>query len=246
MEHFRLQVRSMALHPTIDNPQKYDLSHFCVLPVSVLEKIDNANLIDNTPFCFKIDTELMVRDIYVSVLEFTAEEGFIHLPKILMDNCFVEDYEAVTIQYIEAPKGSEIILQPENDSFYDIENNKELLENWISQNYKILQLGDRIGFQYNNEDIFMEITHLEPCDVILAHDTEMVLDYRKSIKEESKEFKIKREEEKIQKEEEEKRNELERIEREIKEKEEEKIIEENSFLAQLHRERMVRKNLNNN
>ena len=59
MEYFRLQVRSIALHPTIDNPQKYDLSHFCVLPMSVLEKLDNANLLDNSPYCFKIDNMLL-------------------------------------------------------------------------------------------------------------------------------------------------------------------------------------------
>ena len=235
MEHFRLQVRSIALHPTIDNPQKYDLSHFCVLPMSVLEKLDNANLLDNSPYCFKIDTELMVRDIYVSVLEFSADENTIYLPKILMDNCFVRDSEAVTLQYIEAPKGSEIIFQPEDETFYDIQNNKELLETHISHNYKILQLGDRIGFKYENKEVFLEITHLEPCDVILAHETEMILDYKKTIEVEAGEFKIKREEEIIQ----------QRKEIRIKE-ENDKIKEDNSFLTELHKERLNRKNLNIN
>ena len=215
MENFRLKVRPMALHPTIDNPQKYDLSHFCVLPMSVLEKLDKSDLLENSPYCFKLDTEAMVRDVYVSVLEFSAEDGIIFLPKILMDNCFIRDYEGVTLQYICAPKGSEIIFQPEDDSFYDIVDNKELLETHISHNYKILQLGDRIGFMYDNKEIFLEITHLEPCDVVLAHETEMVLDYTTTIAEEQANNHTKREER--------------------------EMATENKFLADLHKEREKRR-----
>ena len=216
MENFTLKVRPLALHPTINNTQDYDLSHFCVLPMSILEKIDNANLIDRNPYCFKLNTFEMVRDIYVSVLEFSAEEDTIYLPKILMDNNFVSIDDILLCEYIEPPKGSNIIFQPENEIFHTIENNKELLENHISQYYKILQLGDRIGFKYRDDQIFLEIVYLEPCDVISSHETEMILDYRQTIENECKENKVKREEEVMK--------------------------NDNMFLADIHRERMNRMN----
>lgn len=218
MENFTLRVKPLALHPTIDNTQKYDLSHFCVLPMSILQKIDNAGLIDRNPYCFKLNTIEMVRDIYVSVIEFSAEDGTIYLPKILMDNNFVSTDDLLLCEYIEPPKGSNIILQPENEIFHNIENNKELLENHISNNYKILQIGDRIGFTHGDDNIFLEITYLEPCDVISAHETEMVLDYHMTLKDQCNENKIKREESVMKK--------------------------ENQFLADLHRERMERMNRN--
>ena len=116
MENFTLKVKPLALHPTIDNTQKYDLSHFCVLPMSILQKIDNAGLIDRNPYCFKLNTIDMVRDIYVSVIEFSAEEGSIYIPQILMDNNFVISDSNILCEYIEPPKGSNIIFQPENIS----------------------------------------------------------------------------------------------------------------------------------
>ena len=88
----------------------------------------------------------------------------------------------------------------------------------MSNNYKILQIGDRIGFKYGDDNIFLEITYLEPCDVILAHETEMVLDYHMTLKDQCKENKVKREEQVMKK--------------------------ENQFLADLHRERMERMNKN--
>ena len=141
---------------------------------------------------------------------------------MVMDNNFISLEDPVTIDYFYPPKGSEIIFQPEDNTFHDLENNKEILEEYISYHYKILQLGDRIGFKHNEVEYNLEITHLEPCDVVLCHETEMILDYRDSIINECKDRQIEKQL--------------------IKEKEEqERVIKENnSFLTQLYKERQSR------
>ena len=67
-------------------------------------------------------------------------------------------------------------------------NDPKLVEDWNTSTFFLFKF--KISFLFKsfnqtaeNKEVFLEITYLEHCDVISAHETEMVLDYAKSLEE---------------------------------------------------------------
>ncbi len=249
MLSFDVKIEQLCYHQSISNVNQYEKSKLVVLPSSILEKLYNE--LDNQisyPICFTIKSDKIIRDLYVSVLEFSSPEDICYMPTTLMNEFWLDSTDNVILEYVSPPLCSKIILQPDKDDFFSLTNNKELLEEAISKYYKILTMNDVITFDHNGEEHNIYISHIEPNDVVITHETDIDLEYVESNETQTKnrleELKLKRLLEKQLKEMEEEEKEKKRIKElnESKQRDKDKeIAQKNSFLKELHEARLKRR-----
>lgn len=113
------------------------------------------------------------------VVEFTAEEGRVYLPRWMMQTLLLEEGELIQVKITTVPKGKLIKIQPQSVDFLDIHDPKAVLERAM-RNYPTLTVGDMFTFEYNKKlyDIqVLECKPESPSKGISLIDTDLEVDF---------------------------------------------------------------------
>ncbi|GJS24616.1 ubiquitin fusion degradation protein 1 [Tanacetum coccineum] len=126
-------------------------------------------------FCIKKpDTEL---HSHCGVIEFTADEGVVFMPKWMMENMKLQDGEMVNIENMSLLQGTYIKLQPHATKFIMLSNHKSLLEKAF-KDFACLTPGDTIVINHEDEKYLIDIVETKPSSHAIAlFDTDCEVDF---------------------------------------------------------------------
>ncbi|CAL5227295.1 g10230 [Coccomyxa viridis] len=144
------------------------------LPSSALDRL--ASLHIEYPMLFKVESRSTGRSTHCGVLEFSADEGMVHMPYWMMQNLLIEEGSLVSITSATLPKGTYVKLQPHTKDFLDISNPKAVLEMTL-RGFSCLTRGDCICLHYNNKKYYIDITEAKPQDAISVIETDCEVDF---------------------------------------------------------------------
>lgn len=153
------------------------------LPPSVLQalidKSGSAPL--PTPLTFKITNPATNQFTHVGVREFSAPEGTAQLPSNIADRIGLSEtqqQQPILIQLVELPKATSLVLSLE-DSSYDVDDWKALLEAQLQSTYTTLTKGDTLLIN-DPSDMSKHykclVSDLKPADSALIVDTDIDLE----------------------------------------------------------------------
>lgn len=144
------------------------------MPPSALDRLSSMNL--EYPMLFSVTNRSSGRSSHCGVLEFTAQEGLIHMPHWMMQNLALQEGDAVKIRNVSLPKGTYVKLQPHTTDFTNISNPKAVLETTL-RGYTCLTVNDTICVAYNNRKYFIDVVEAKPADAICTVDTDCEVDF---------------------------------------------------------------------
>eukprot|EP01024_Parvocaulis_polyphysoides_P027087 TRINITY_DN24622_c0_g1_i3.p1 TRINITY_DN24622_c0_g1~~TRINITY_DN24622_c0_g1_i3.p1 ORF type:complete len:407 (+),score=68.53 TRINITY_DN24622_c0_g1_i3:133-1353(+) len=160
-----------------------------VLPASMSVELMRQNAPKNGTMLFEIQSGESVT--HAGVLEFSAPEGVVMLPKKVVNCLWGPEGEAVgqqiQVNYKYLPKGSYVQFQPTVASFQkevgdEISN---VLEQTLAS-YCTLTQGDIIHAEHNEQVYELKVLQLQPDSAVSIIDTEMEADIQPSVEYEDK------------------------------------------------------------
>ena len=172
-----LIAHSCVYHPTISNMDDYQNSNRGIFPPSVFNLLDNNinnNNLPGQPIIVRISNDTMVKDIYVTAHEFSATEGTMYLSSDLMNDHFLNEGDGVTINVVSLPNITKLVLRPRCPRFArEISDPKLSLETAIISRYQVLSHGDIL----NIEGFELEISTLEPAEVVITNESDPEVEF---------------------------------------------------------------------
>ncbi|KAG8381833.1 hypothetical protein BUALT_Bualt05G0013900 [Buddleja alternifolia] len=145
------------------------------MPPSSLSEIVSVRL--NYPLLFQIESYNDEIVSHCGVLEFDAEEGFIHMPEWMMKNLKLQEGDLVIIRNTAMPKGRYIKLQPHTTSFIEVSDPRAVLEKKL-RSFTCLTSGDTIMVTHNKKEFYIDVLEVRPPgDVICLIDTDCEVDF---------------------------------------------------------------------
>ena len=152
-----------------------------LLPESALHELtSNNDDLFATPLIFHLSFK--TASTFCGVLEFSAGEGLVYLPKWMFDQLGLTIGDRINVKSVPKtpPKGTFCKLQPQSVAFLDIDDPKGALEGAIGRGYVVLCRGDVIQFRHLGRDYKVEIQSVSPDDgrgVILVVETDLSVDF---------------------------------------------------------------------
>ena len=154
-----------------------------ILPERLLKALMDRgySLASSSPLYFKISAEN--GSVYASLLEFNSnpdEANLVQVPHFLIEQLRVEVLDPVLVENITLKTASYLKIQPIQREFYMLPDYRSLLEEHLSRNYLVLQLGQHISLNYVGEIYDILVVELkvgeETVEVANIHETDLVLD----------------------------------------------------------------------
>ncbi|KAL5728101.1 hypothetical protein ACHQM5_001223 [Ranunculus cassubicifolius] len=159
---------------SLQNKQHLENGDKVLLPPSALDSLQNLNV--EFPMLFELRNPKNDRVSHCGVMEFTAEEGFINMPRWMMGNINTEDGDCVLVKNVTLPKAMFVKLQPHSKEFLNISNPKAVLEKTL-RNYTCLTTGDTIELAYNGKKYFVDIIETKPYNAVSLYETDCEVDF---------------------------------------------------------------------
>ena len=146
------------------------------MPTSALTELGRLQI--SYPMTFMIQNPAVGIKSYCGVLEFSAEEGMIHIPIWMMNNLCLEEGSDVVIRNIGLNKGSFVKIRHHKTAFIKLNNGdpKAILEEELT-NYATLNKGDTINVQYAGVDYAIDILECKPNDQICCVEADINLEF---------------------------------------------------------------------
>jgi ubiquitin fusion degradation protein 1 len=94
------------------------------MPTSALQELGRLNI--SYPMTFMIQNPVLSRKSFCGVLEFSADEGNVHIPLWMMNNLFLEEGSEVIIRNMNLKKGTFVKLKPHETRFIDLPDPKSM------------------------------------------------------------------------------------------------------------------------
>lgn len=132
-----------------------------------------------TPYAFKVSANGGISYTHTGVLDFTAEEGEVIIPKWMYEQLSIERNTPVKITHTMLPKGVFIKLLPQDISFLKITNPKRELEISLRK-YQVLSYGDNVELFLEGEckSMIFTVVEIQPAgDGISIIDTDLQVDF---------------------------------------------------------------------
>lgn len=168
-ERFRCLSMKQYKHP---HPQSGDK---IIMPPSSLSQI--VSLPMKYPLLFKIQSCSNTDKIsHCGVLEFDADEGFVHMPEWMMQNLGIEAGEDIVLSSADLPKGLHMKLQPHLTAFTNIANPRAVLEKTL-RNFTCLSKGDTFLIEYNEVEYYIDVVEVMPGDAVTLIDTDCTVEF---------------------------------------------------------------------
>ena len=118
---------------------------------------------------------------HAGVLEFSAPEGSVVVPLWIMKAMGVGDADACIVSSATLPKGTFAKLQPLSEEFVTLEDPKGTLERAITSSFTTLNKGDSIVVPVMGLEIEVFVVELQPADAVCVIDTELEVDFVRSV-----------------------------------------------------------------
>lgn len=147
------------------------------LPPSALDKLTRLHI--TYPMLFELINGAKGKETHAGVLEFTAEEGRVYLPRWLMATLELDVGDMIQIKSTDLPSGTFIKLQPQSVDFLEISDPKAVLENAF-RGFSCLTTGDIFTFEYNDTVYSVAVLETKPATekkAICTLETDLSVDF---------------------------------------------------------------------
>ncbi|TVU21954.1 hypothetical protein EJB05_31625 [Eragrostis curvula] len=159
------------------------------LPTSAVDRVCSLNL--EWPLHFRIQNPSTGRASHCGMLEFVAEEGFIHVPTWfdlsswltdlaspfqLMERLGLEVNDLVLLQQKALPAATFLKLQAHTKDFLDVAYPRELLEHNLKK-YACLTAGETITVTEGDRRYCLNVLELQPEDAVSVLETDVNTDF---------------------------------------------------------------------
>ena len=149
--------------------QKAD-SNQIILPVDAMKRLVDAEI--PSPYQFRIYTA--ARELYVGVIQFTANDKLIYVPDWMIDFLGIEDGGRINIVSVTVPKATRVRFEV-SDEFLKTSNPKVVVEVKLRPHMN-LRLDQVIRFDYAKRKFKMRVVELEPAAVCSIVDADVELE----------------------------------------------------------------------
>tara|TARA_Y100000590_G_C15703593_1_gene1007716 strand:- start:1452 stop:2171 length:720 start_codon:yes stop_codon:yes gene_type:complete len=179
----KCSIYPLAFDTSTSNIKELLYSTKAIFPDSILDAIilhfKDTPLPE--PLTFKITSQLGM-SAHVTVHTFSSLSNRICVPQHILNKLCIQKFgEKVSIDLFEPPKGSKIVLQPNDDCFSQLLGAKNILEKVIKQNYPILIEKESIKFVHDSYTHSITIVKTEPYIIISTYNTDIVVEFLPSI-----------------------------------------------------------------
>ncbi|GJN37500.1 hypothetical protein PR202_gb26467 [Eleusine coracana subsp. coracana] len=145
-----------------------------VMPPSALDRLSSLEI--EFPMKFRIQNPATGRASHIGVLEFVAEEGFIHIPAWLMTRLGLAEHDLVLVQQKALPKATFLKLQAHTMDFTLVSNPRELLE-YNFHKYACLTAGETITVTEGDKRFYLDVVETKPEDAVCVIETDCEVDF---------------------------------------------------------------------
>ncbi|ONM30074.1 Ubiquitin fusion degradation UFD1 family protein [Zea mays] len=150
------------------------LNFAVIMPLSALDRLGGLNI--EYPMLFQIKHPSTERATHCGVLEFVADEGFIHMPSWLMAHLGVPENEIVLVRSTSLPKATFMKLQPHTKDFLHVPNPKELLEHNFGK-FPCVTAGETIAVTEGERRYYLDVLEACPAGAVCSIDTDCAVDF---------------------------------------------------------------------
>ncbi|PPQ93277.1 hypothetical protein CVT25_015275 [Psilocybe cyanescens] len=170
-----LKAYSMAMLPGRER-EHVSYGGKLIMPQSSLANLSNLEI--ESPWMFKLRNPANpAASTNAGVLEFTAEEGVVHLPYWMMKTLRLNEGDPIRITGTELPKGKFVKLQAQSVHFLEISDPKAVLESAL-RNFTTLTQGDIVEISYNSIVFGLLVMETKPGgEGIAVLDTDLEVDF---------------------------------------------------------------------
>ncbi|RNF16003.1 ubiquitin fusion degradation protein [Trypanosoma conorhini] len=126
-----------------------------LLPSSCLAEISTMNVA--YPLQFRIRSRSGV--CYAGVLEFNADNGVVIMPLWMFSALLLQPGDTVTLETCVLPSGKLVKLRPQQSSFIQLSDPRQVLEMHLSQ-YPALTRGTSIVLRYLDREFIIDVTDI--------------------------------------------------------------------------------------
>ncbi|XP_041994098.1 ubiquitin fusion degradation protein 1 homolog [Salvia splendens] len=159
---------------TYRNPE-LESGNKVVLPPSCLSRLKDMGV--RFPWLFKIESFKSEKSSHCGVLEFCADEGFVYVPRWMMDNLGIGEGEDVILRDAWAMMGTRMKLQPHEGAFLEVGDVRGALEGAL-RGFSCLSKGDTIGVRCGEREFLVDVLDVGPGgDVISLIDTDCAAEF---------------------------------------------------------------------
>ncbi|CAL4951451.1 unnamed protein product [Urochloa decumbens] len=147
------------------------------MPPSALDRLNRLNI--TYPMQFQIQNpasgtpELAT---HCGVLEFVADEGYIHMPGRLMARLGVQEEGMVLVRSVKLPTATYVKLRPHTTDFLGVSHHKELLE-YNFRKFQCLTAGETIAVAEGDRRFYLDLLEARPADAVCTIDTDCEVDF---------------------------------------------------------------------
>ncbi|WVZ72235.1 hypothetical protein U9M48_020729 [Paspalum notatum var. saurae] len=145
-----------------------------IMPQSALDRLDGLTI--QYPMLFQIQNPGTERVTHCGVLEFTADEGFIHMPVCLMAQLGVRETEIVLVRSTTLPTATFVKLQPHTTDFHSVACPKDLLEHNFMK-FPCVTAGETIAVMEGERRFYLDVVEARPADAVCTLDTDCEVEF---------------------------------------------------------------------
>jgi ubiquitin fusion degradation protein 1 len=146
-----------------------------IMPPSALDRLTRLNI--HYPMLFQIKNPSTERATHCGVLEFIADEGFIHMPSRLMAHLGIQEEQVVLVTNTRLPTATFVKLRPHTKDFLDVSHHKELLEYNIRKKFQCLTAGETIAITEGDRRFHLDLLETRPADAVCTLETDCEVDF---------------------------------------------------------------------
>lgn len=131
-----------------------------IMPTSALRELHALDL--EGPWTFELINPLNPQlRTHAGVLEFTADEGVVYLPRWMMKRLNLAEGDGIRLYGTRLPKGKFVKLQPQSVTFLELSDPKAVLEQAMRA-YTVISPGDIIEIHYNMMTFELLVMEVQP------------------------------------------------------------------------------------
>ncbi|XP_007036506.2 PREDICTED: ubiquitin fusion degradation protein 1 homolog [Theobroma cacao] len=153
---------------------RFEFGNRILMPLSAFDSLVDKGV--ESPWLFELCNHVTGKTSYCGVLEFTSDEGFVLLPRQMMESMELEEGELVTLTSASLDKGTFLKLQPHTKNFMQLSNPRAVLE-IAFRDFCCLTTGDTIMIMYNNIKFYIDIVETKPSLAVNIIDTDCEVDF---------------------------------------------------------------------
>ncbi|KAL1558757.1 ubiquitin fusion degradation protein 1 [Salvia divinorum] len=154
------QVLTCLAFDTYRNPD-LETGNKVVLPPTCLSRLTDIGT--RFPWFFKIESFNSDKTSHCGVLEFCADEGFVYVPRWMMDNLGIREGEEVILRQARPIMGTRMKLQPHKAAFLEVADLRAVLEEAL-RGFACLSKGDTFGVR----EFLLDVVEVGPGDEVIS------------------------------------------------------------------------------